>query len=70
MYGMTQNAELNVSVIKDGTKITIAAENIGKKPYTVRLVNVQASSADGTAMEIVGNDTVLTPNAEKVVVNI
>ena len=70
MYGMAQNAELNVSVMKDGAQITIAAENIGKKPYTVRLVNVQAASADGAAMEVVGNDTVLTPNAEKVVVNI
>ena len=70
VYGMAQNAELNVSVMKDGVQITIEAENIGKKPYTVRLVNVQASSADGAAMEIVGNDTVLTPNAEKVVVNI
>ena len=70
VYGMAQNAELNVSVMKDGAQITIEAENIGKKPYTVRLVNVQAAAADGAAMEIVGNDTVLTPNAEKVVVNI
>ena len=70
VYGMAQNAELNVSVMKDGAQITIEAENIGKKPYTVRLVNVQATAADGAAMEIVGNDTVLTPNAEKLVVNI
>ena len=70
VYGMAQNTELNVSVMKDGAQITIEAENIGKKPYTVRLVNVQAAAADGAAMEIVGNDTVLTPNAEKVVVNI
>ena len=70
VYGMAQNAELNVSVMKDGAQITIEAENIGKKSYTVRLVNVQASSADGAAMEVVGNDTVLTLNAEKVVVNI
>lgn len=70
VYGMAQNAELNVSVMKDGAQITIEAENIGKKPYTVRLVNVQAASVDGAAMEVVGNDTVLTPNAEKVVVNI
>ena len=70
VYGMAQNAELNVSVMKDGAQITIEAENIGKKPYTVRLVNVQAVSADGAAMKVVGNDTVLTPNAEKVVVNI
>ncbi|MDE7258275.1 MAG: alpha-xylosidase, partial [Lachnospiraceae bacterium] len=70
VYGMAQNAELNVSVMKNGAQITIEAENIDKKPYTVRLVNVQAASVDGAAMEVVGNDTVLTPNAEKVVVNI
>lgn len=70
VYGMTQNAELHVSVIKQEAKITIQAENIGGKPYTVRLVNVQAESAEGAAMETVGNDTVLTPHAETMVVNI
>lgn len=70
VYGMTQNAELHVSVIKQDTKITIQAENTAGKPYTVRLVNVQAESAEGAAMETVGNDTVLTPHAETMVVNI
>lgn len=70
VYGMAQNEELKVSVIKEGTKITIQAENIGRKPYTVRLVNVQAKSADGASMEISGNDTVLTPDSETVVVEL
>lgn len=70
VYGMAQNEELKVSVIKEGTKITIQAENIGSKPYTVRLVNVQAKSADGASMEINGSDTVLTPDAETVVVEL
>ena len=68
VYGMAQNEELKVSVVKEGNKITIRAENIGKKPYTIRLVNVPAKSADGASMEIAGNDTVLTPNADTVVV--
>lgn len=70
VYGMTQNAELHVSVIKQDAKITIQAENTAGKPYTVRLVNVQAESAEGAAMETVGNDTVLTPHAETMIVNI
>ena len=70
VYGMAQNEELKVSVIKEGTKITIQAENIGRKPYTVRLVNVQAKSADGASMEINGSDTVLTPDSETVVVEL
>lgn len=70
VYGMVQNAELHVSAIKQNAKITIQAENIGGKPYTVRLVNVQAESAEGAAVETVGNDTVLTPHAETMVVNI
>lgn len=70
VYGMAQNAELHVSAIKQNAKITIQAENTGGKPYTVRLVNVQAESAEGAAVETVGNDTVLTPHAETMIVNI
>lgn len=70
VYGMVQNAELHVSAIKQNAKITIQAENIGGKPYTVRLVNVQAESAEDAAVETVGNDTVLTPHAETMIVNI
>ncbi|MDE6387888.1 MAG: alpha-xylosidase [Lachnospiraceae bacterium] len=68
VYGMAQNAELNVSVIKDGAKITLQADNTGKKPYTVKLVGVQAKSADGASMDVIGNDTMLTPNSGTVVI--
>lgn len=69
VYGMAQNAELHVSVVKDGAKITIQAENISGKPYTVKLVGVQALSAEGASMEVIGNDTLLTPNAKMVIVS-
>ena len=69
VYGMAQNAELHVSVVKDGAKITIQAENVSGKPYTVKLVGVQALSAEGASMEVIGNDTLLTPNAKMVVVS-
>lgn len=70
VYGMAQNPELSVSAIKAGDKITIQAENTGGKPYTVKLVGVQAKSADSASMEVIGNDTVLTPNAGTVVVTL
>ncbi len=70
VYGMAQDAELHVSVIKSGARITVQAEHISGKPYTVRLVGVQAQSADGASMEIAGKDTVLTPNAGTVVVTL
>ena len=39
---MKQQANLKISVVKTGKTITITAENTGGKPYTVRLINVQA----------------------------
>lgn len=69
VYNMAQTAELNVSILKEDTKITIQAENIGGKQYTIKLVGVQAKSAEGASMEVIGNDTVLTPNAAMVVVS-
>ena len=69
VYNMAQTAELNVSILKEDAKITIQAENIGGKQYTIKLVGVQAKSAEGASMEVIGNDTVLTPNAAMVVVS-
>ena len=55
---MKQKEDLRVSIVKSGTSISIQAE--GDKPYTVRLVNVQAASAVGASMAVDGKDTVLT----------
>ena len=60
VYDMKQQEDLAVSVVKDGASIRIRAK--GDKPYTVRLVNVQAVSANGASMAIDGKDTVLTPS--------
>ena len=59
VYDMAQKEDLTVSVVKDGSSIRIRAK--GDKPYTVRLVNVQAVSANGASMAVDGKDTVLTP---------
>ena len=69
VYGMDQNAELHVSVVKEGDRITIQADGTGK-PYTVRLVNITAKAADGASLQIDGNDTVLTPSAAKMEVSL
>ncbi len=61
VYDMKQQANLRISVVKTGKTITITAENTGGKPYTVRLINVQAVSSNGAPMVIDGKDTVLTP---------
>ncbi len=61
VYDMKQQADLQISVVKTGKTITITAENTGGKPYTVRLINVQAVSSNGASMVIDGKDTVLTP---------
>lgn len=62
VYNMAQNTDLIISAFREGTKLTIKAENTGCKPYTIRLVGIQAKSADIAGLEITGNDTVLTPD--------
>lgn len=70
VYDMKQQADLQISVVKTGKTITITAENTGGKPYTVRLINVQAVSSDGASMVIDGKDTVLTPRDSTVSVTL
>lgn len=70
VYDMQQKADLQVSITKSADTITIKVENAGGKPYTVRLVNVQAASASGAAMTVDGKDTILTPEADKVTVTL
>ncbi len=70
VYDMQQKADLQVSITKSADTITIKAENAGGKPYTVRLVNVQAASASGAAMTVDDKDTILTPETDKVTVTL
>lgn len=70
VYSMSQKAELVLSVTKNGDKITIRTSSAAKKPYSVRLVNVKAASANGSELELTGNDTVLTPKNETVEVRL
>ena len=61
VYDMKQNVDLTVSAKKDGGKISIHTE--GNKPFSIRLVNVKAASANGAAVAIDGNDTIVTPSS-------
>ena len=70
VYGMAQNAELTVSVSRENKKITVKADHPGHKPYTLRLMGIQAKSANGADLEIIGNDTVLTPDAQTISVTL
>ena len=64
VYDMKQNVDLTVSVKKEGGKISIHTE--GSKPYTIRLVNVKAASADGATVTVDGNDTLVTPSSNDI----
>ena len=70
VYDMQQNAALYVSVAKNGSKITIQSDGNGGKPYTIRLVNVKASDANGAELSIDGADTILTPTGKEIEVNL
>ena len=70
VYDMQQKADLQVSITENADTITIKPKNAGGKPYTVRLVNVQAASASGAAMTVDGKDTILTPEADTVTVTL
>ena len=68
VYGMTNEADLTVEAVKAAGTITIDVETA--KSYTVRLVNVQAVSAEGADITIDGNDTILAPKAAHMVVTL
>lgn len=70
VYDMKQQANLKISIVKTGNTITIKAENTAGKPYTVRLVNVQAASVTSASMVIDGKDTMLTPSESTVSVTL
>lgn len=58
IYGMDNEAALTASVKKEGRTISFSVQT--DKPFTLRLVNVQATSAEGTEYHVEGNDTIVT----------
>ena len=70
VYDMQQKDALQISVVKNGSLITIKAEKSADKPYTIRLVNLQAVNAAGSAIKLDGKDTLLTPQTDTVTVTL
>jgi len=64
VYDMKQNVDLSVTAKNMDGRILFHAE--GKKPYTVRFVNVKASSVNGGSFRVDGNDTVVTPENNEI----
>ncbi len=62
VYDMKQHVDFTITAKKSAGKIDISAD--GTKPYTIRLVNVKAASANGAAITVDENDTLVTPNAK------
>ncbi len=58
VYGMDNQVALTASVKREGRNISFSVET--DKPFTIRLVNVQATSANGAEYTVVGNDTIVS----------
>jgi alpha-D-xyloside xylohydrolase len=60
VYGVNNVAELNVSVKRLGHSIHVTSD--GSKPYSIRMINMQASNAVNGFLSLEGNDSVITPD--------
>ena len=59
VYSMKSEKELEITASKDENKITCKVNAL--KPYSIRLINVNAKGVEGGSLMIDGNDTVVTP---------
>ena len=68
VYGMDQSEEVTFTVCRQGETVTLEAS--AQKPYSVRLVNLTAQSADGAELCMEGRDTIVKPKAARVVIHL
>lgn len=66
VYAADQSEDLKITAVKTGNSIILDVD--AKKKYTVKLINITAVSAEGAQVEIIGNDTVVIPNAGHIVI--
>nr|MDE7282288.1 alpha-xylosidase [Lachnospiraceae bacterium] len=64
IYDMDGKTALSISAKKINGEITIQAA--ASKAYTIRLVNVTNVTASGASIRTDGNDTVVTPSADRI----
>ena len=57
VYGMDGEAELTIKAVRTTDTITICVD--AQKPYSIRLMNLQATDVDGAEAVVDGQDTVL-----------
>ena len=68
IYDRNQKQDLVVCAKRNGDRIIIKTE--AAKPYTIRLVNVSAASAEGADFAADGRDTVLSGCGEEIAVTV
>lgn len=64
IYDMNGKAALSISAKKINGEITI--QTAASKSYTIRLVNVTNVTASGASIRVDGNDTIVTPSADRI----
>ncbi|MCM1261763.1 MAG: alpha-xylosidase [Butyrivibrio sp.] len=64
IYDMDGKTALSISAEKNNGEIIIQAA--ASKPYTIRLVNVSGVTASDASIRADGNDTIVTPSAERI----
>ena len=68
VYDQKQNVDLTIKATRSVNQITI--ETKASKNFSIRLINVSVSSADGAKITADGNDTVLTDCSQNVTVTL
>ena len=68
VYGMSGEAELTIKAVRAAGTITISVD--ADKPYTVRLMNLQAAEVDGAEAVVDGQDTILKDCKSQIVVKL
>lgn len=68
IYNMDTTVGMTAEAVKNGSTVTITAT--GNKPYTVILINVKATSAEGATLSIDGENTVLTNCKENITITL
>ena len=71
VYGMDNQVQLEITAKRSGNKILIQTNDFGTgKPYSIRLVNLEAAVVSGSEMTTEGNDTVLKATCSEIEVTI
>lgn len=65
VYGMDNRKELTVCALQNGENVILDVD--AKKPYRIRIVNRKFVSAEGAAVAVEGNDTIVTAKAPHMV---